>query len=128
MILDTTFLIDLEREMMKKTPGKAMKFLKDHPGDVMRICVITLGELSEGYAEGSEKELQEMTAPYDIVEIGKETALIYGRFSRAQRAAGCRIGDNDLWIAATARELDEPLVTRDDGHSARVSGLTILTY
>lgn len=128
MILDTTFLIDLERELLKKIPGKAMKFLTDHPEAVMRISVVTLGELAEGYADDKGKDLQEMTAPYDIVEIGKETALAYGRLSRAQRAAGSRMGDNDLWIAAAAIQRGETLVTRNGGHFDKIPNLSITTY
>jgi tRNA(fMet)-specific endonuclease VapC len=128
MILDTTFLIDLERELIKKKPGTASGFLKAYAEAVMRISVITLGELCEGYRGEDEHALLELVQPYDIVEIGKEISLRYGKISRIQRNAGTRIGDNDLWIAATALALGEPLVTRDASHFPRIPQLSILSY
>ncbi len=38
------------------------------------------------------------------------------------------MGDNDLWIAATALAEDLPLVTRDARHLGRVAGLRLLSY
>jgi predicted nucleic acid-binding protein len=37
------------------------------------------------------------------------------------------LGDNDIWIAATALELDAPLVTRDRTHFERGPELPIVT-
>jgi tRNA(fMet)-specific endonuclease VapC len=128
MILDTTFLIDLEREIVRLVPGSASEFLKAYPDAIMRISVITLGELCEGYKSGNESALMELVQPYDLVEIGKEISLRYGKISRIQRDEGTRIGDNDLWIAATALELGEPLVTRDASHFPRIPHLSILSY
>jgi predicted nucleic acid-binding protein len=49
MIVDTTFLIDLEREVSRRQPGPAMEFLARNHAQAMRISVITFGELAEGY-------------------------------------------------------------------------------
>ena len=48
--------------------------------------------------------------------------------SRMLRATVSRLGDNDLWIAATALDAGEPLVARDREHFGRVPGLTVAGY
>ena len=128
MIADTTFLIDLEREIARRQPGPAMEFLAHHHEQTMLISVITFGELAEGYEDPAAPGLEELTAPYGIVEITRSIGRRYAMISRALRIAGGRWGDNDLWIGATALEVGEPLVTRDVDHFSRIAGLTVLGY
>jgi predicted nucleic acid-binding protein len=52
----------------------------------------------------------------------------YAASSRTLRSQGVRIGDNDIWIAATAREAAEPLVTRDVDRFRRIPGLDVRSY
>ena len=60
MIVDTTFLIDLEREIARRQPGPAMEFLARNHAQTMRISVVTFGELAEGYEDPSAPELEEL--------------------------------------------------------------------
>jgi len=128
MIVDTTFLIDLEREIARRQPGSAMDFLARNLAQVMRISVVTFGELAEGYEDPAAPGLEELIAPYGIVEITRSIGRRYGAISRALRSSGTRWGDNDIWIGATAIEVGEPLVTRDLDHFSRIDGLTVLGY
>lgn len=128
MIIDTTFLIDLEREIARGQPGPAMTFLERQPTRTMRISVVTLGEIAEGYEDQAAPGLRELLAPYGIIEITAAIAMRYAAVSRDLRSAGIRTGDNDLWIGVTAMEADEPLVTRDQEHFRRMKGLTVLGY
>ena len=128
MIVDTTFLIDFEREVARGREGAAMAFLAHHATEVLRISVVTYGELAEGYADPLAPELAELVAPYGLVEVTKSVGSRYGVISRALRASGERWGDNDLWIAATALESNEPVVTRDAEHFARIAGLDVQGY
>ena len=128
MIVDTTFLIDLEREVARGMEGRAMAFLASHAAEILRISVVTYGELAEGYADPQAPELSELVAPYGLVEITKSIGSRYGGISRALRASGDRWGDNDLWIAATALETGEPVVTRDTDHFARIPTLLVSGY
>ena len=41
---------------------------------------------------------------------------------------GTPLGDNGLWIAATALEIDTALVTRDRRRFDRIPNLRLLTY
>jgi predicted nucleic acid-binding protein len=128
MIVDTTFVIDLEREILRRQPGPAMEFLAGHPAQTMRISVITLGEIAEGYADPEAPGLEELLAPYEIVDITRAVGKRYAAISRVLRSTGSRWGDNDLWIGATALEVGEPLVTRDRDHFSRITGLSVLGY
>jgi tRNA(fMet)-specific endonuclease VapC len=128
MIVDTTFLIDLEREIARRQPGPAMEFLGRNDAQTMRISVITFGELAEGYGDPAAPGLEELIAPYGMVEISVSIGRRYAAISRALRSSGSRRGDNDLWIAATALEVGEPLVTRDLEHFRRIAGLTVTGY
>jgi len=128
VIVDTTFLIDVEREIAQRQPAHAMEFLSRHHAQVMRISVVTLGELAEGYTDPEGPSLAELTAPYGVIEISLAIARKYASISRSLRASGSRWGDNDLWIAATALDAGEPLVTRDPDHFSRIRGLEVLHY
>jgi len=128
MIVDTTFLIDLEREIARRHPGPAMDFLARNHAQTMRISVITFGELAEGYEDQAAPGLEELVAPYGIVDITRAIGRRYAAISRVLRSSGSRWGDNDLWIGATALEVGEALVTRDLDHFSRINGLTVLGY
>ncbi len=128
MLFDTTFLIDLQREALRQAPGRAFRFLETHPDMPMRISVVTLGEMAEGFPGDRKADFLSLVQPYEVIPLSRETAWQYGQASRALRAGGDRIGDNDLWIACTALELGVPLVTRDRRHFDRIEGLRIITY
>ena len=48
LILETTFLIDLEREAARKTPGPAYGFLAARPTEPLFITFTVAGELAAG--------------------------------------------------------------------------------
>ncbi len=128
MIVDTTFLIDLEREISRGQPGPAMECLARNRAQAMRISVITFGELAEGWEDPAAPGFEELVAPFGIVEISRSIGAKYAAISRVLRSSGSRWGDNDLWIGATALEVGEPLLTRDLDHFSRIPGLTTLGY
>lgn len=105
-----------------------MEFLARNHAQVMRISVITLGELAEGYEDPTATGFEELIAPYGIVEMTRSIGMRYAAISRLLRSSGSRWGDNDLWIGATALEVGEPLVTRDLDDFSRITGLTALGY
>ena len=86
------------------------------------VNAIVLGELVGGFAAGSRQaanvsELREFPslAQVKVVPITAMTADVYGELYASLRAAGTPVPTNDMWIAASAVELDVPLVT-DDRH------------
>jgi len=56
--------------------------------------------------------LDELIAPYGIVEITRSIGRRYAVVSRALHSTGSRLGDNYIWIGATALEGGEPLLAR----------------
>ncbi|HRG57101.1 MAG TPA: type II toxin-antitoxin system VapC family toxin, partial [Lacunisphaera sp.] len=59
---------------------------------------------------------------------GEHVAWIASRLSRDLDRRGLPIGDNDIWIAATALAYRLPLVSRNARHFDRVPGLNIEEY
>ena len=55
------------------------------------------------------------------------TAKIYGELRAALAKAGTPIPENDIWIAALAKEFQLPLAARD-AHFERIPGLTVLKW
>jgi predicted nucleic acid-binding protein len=85
VIVDTTFLIDLEREISRRQPGLAMEFLARNHAQTMRISVVTLGELAEGCEDPAAPGLEELVAPYGIIEITRAIGVKYAAISRGLR-------------------------------------------
>ena len=83
------------------------------------------GELAEGYEDPAAPGLEELIAPYGIVEITRSIGRRYAMISRALRIAGGRWGDNDLWIGATALEVGIVQFEREQRHRSldRLHGL-----
>ena len=126
MILDTTFLIDLQREFRKEVEGPARKFLFQLPGVRFQISVITASEFLEGFDPQEEGEPFIRNLPWIPVDaaIGRKVAI----YRRSLRLNGQMIGDFDLLIGATAAVLRLPLVTANPEHFRRLDGLDVVTY
>ena len=112
MLLDSSYLIDLEEEIAERKFGPALAFANAHRRSKPRISVITLGEIAAGSANDS--VTRQFIARYRVVTLNPEIAYLAGRLERALSRHGRRLGENDNWIAATALYYGEPLVTNDD--------------
>jgi tRNA(fMet)-specific endonuclease VapC len=128
MLFDTTFLIDQERELKRGRVGPVQAFLSKHPTAPLYISVISAGEFAEGFAAGQETDCWFCLRPYTILTIDREIAWRASQLSRQLRAERQVIGDNDLWIAATALHHKLALVTANSQHFQRVAGLQVLIY
>jgi len=56
-----------------------------------------------------------------------ETANLYGQIRSALARAGTPIPENDIWIAALAKEFQLPLAARDS-HFDLIAGLQVLKW
>ena len=128
MLLDTTFLIDLQREAVRRSPGPAFRFLRTRPESPVRISVVTYAEFAKGFPPEQKDLCSELLQPYQVLDISLDIAWKYGQISRRLRQLGRRIGDNDLWIACTALHSELELVTRDAEHFRRVPNLHVVDY
>jgi len=66
--------------------------------------------------------------PFHVLPCALDVCWHSGHADRHLRANGIIIGVNDLWIAATGLAYGMPVVTCNDRHYRRVSGLEVLSY
>jgi len=129
MILDSTFLVDLERERKRGEEGAAVTFLRAHEDISFAITFTIAGELAAGRSLGSDREKWErFIRPFRLFDYSPEVAWLFGGSFRQLQRDGRMIGANDLWIAATALANDVPVVTRNNGDFSRVEGLKVFGY
>ncbi len=100
------------------------KRLKDwfNAGTDIVVPTIVIGELRAGFAVGNRaKENEELLqrfldSPNVFIEtISDRTTKIYAQIYSGLRNKGRPIGTNDMWIAAIALQIDNELLTLDEG-------------
>jgi predicted nucleic acid-binding protein len=128
LILETTFLIDLEREALRSAPGPAHQFLEDHASARLHMALVTAGELAAGPRLSGRPTWESLIGRFEVIPPDVDVAWRFGQTFRYLKENGLLIGANDLWIAATALEAGMPLVTRNQGHFRRVPELEVLGY
>ena len=83
------------------------------------LSVISVGELlafsrNASWGGGKEARLRELVANLTIVDVNREPVLTaYADLSAHLKRAGRPMGQNDVWIAATARATGATLLTID---------------
>ena len=129
MILDSTFLVDFEREARRSNAGPATRFLEHHADEPLMITFTIAGELAAGDSLGRHRSRwEEFIRPFNLLEYTADVGWHFGEIYRELKAAGQLIGANDIWIAATARTYQVKLVTRNHQDFSRIKGITVLGY
>ncbi|MFM8683271.1 MAG: type II toxin-antitoxin system VapC family toxin [Chthoniobacterales bacterium] len=129
MILDSSFLVDFERESAKSKAGRATQFLQAQPHEELCITFTIAGEMAAGESMGRDRAKWEtFIRPFRFLDYNDEIAWRFGDIYRELRRRGTLIGANDMWIAATALTNDQPIVTRNADDFNRVPGLEVLSY
>jgi tRNA(fMet)-specific endonuclease VapC len=128
LILDTSFLIDFERENNRGRSGPAIVFLEANEDARLYITFTIAGELAAGLSLADRGRWEEFLAPFHILALNAEVSWEYGRACRYLQENGRLIGANDLWIAATALAHGMPILTRNVEHFRRVPGLQVENY
>ncbi len=127
--VDTTFLIDLQRE--RKTDvgdGAAHRFLRGLPDAELFLSTVALGEFAEGFDRVEHPIVAAMREGHTLVPVDDQTALVYARVVRQLRRRGELIGTNDLWIGCTSLRLGIPIVTANTSDFRRIDGLGVMQY
>lgn len=121
MLFDTTFFIDLAEELQARRPGACVAFLKANRHAPRQVSVVTIGEYAVG---ATAAETRRFFRGFQPLALGRDLAIFAGRL---QATLPFELGENDLWIAATALREGLPLVSRDAAFR-RVPALDVRTY
>jgi predicted nucleic acid-binding protein len=107
-LLDSSFLIDLERETAAGRVGPARRFLNALRGRPLVVSIVSVEELLEGAVDESAAfaSIQRFTIQGLHLAQARRCALM-------QRRASRRLGENDAWLLATAESLDADVVGAD---------------
>jgi tRNA(fMet)-specific endonuclease VapC len=128
LILETSFLIDLEREQRRGRPGRAVDFLDASEDARYYVTFTTAGELAAGVAMAEREAWEAFLAALYVLPSTPDVSWEYGRAFRHLQKNRQMIGANDLWIAATALAYRMPVVTDNVAHYQRVPGLDVRGY
>ena len=101
---------------------------------VIPVCVpwVVLGELHFGAQRARRRQEQldcigDLLAYAEVLFADRETPEVYGQVKADLARIGKPIPENDIWIAAMARQYGLPLATRD-GHFDHVPQLITLAW
>jgi predicted nucleic acid-binding protein len=122
LLLDTSFLVEFEDELVRARSGPASAVLAARRRRAAAISIITLGEFAEGFTDP--RALVEFLAPFRVVQLSRAIAW---HMAALQGSLARRLGENDAWIAATALSYEATLVARDKGFE-RVPRLDYLPF
>jgi predicted nucleic acid-binding protein len=128
MLVDTDFLIDLQRGLRRQRSSGAWRFASEHPDSVLHISLVTWMEFAEGFPLEHKDECSRFLRDFPVLSPDESVAWRASPIARELRQAGTHIGDHDVWIASTAIEHEMPLITRNTRHFQRVPRLQLLAY
>lgn len=126
MLFDSEFLIRYSGQRGKVSKETTDKFVVRHLDAPLYTSRVCWAEFAEGCDTIAlvEKKLGQ----FAVLEIDERVAWEASRISRALDRSGQHIGDNDIWIAATALAYSLPLVSRNARHFKRITGLELVEY
>jgi predicted nucleic acid-binding protein len=108
VLLDTSFLIELERETSRGETGPARQFLASLRGRQLVISIVSVEELLEGATDEAAAfaSLQRFAIQGLHLAQARRCALL-------QRRASRRMGEHDAWLVATAESINADVVGAD---------------
>ena len=106
--------------------------IKLNQADSIKIPSIALGEFLFGIQQSRDRLeylefLNEHLPSVEIVSVSEETAKHYSEVRLELKKIGKPIPVNDTWIAAVARQLNEPILT-NDRHFDHVEKIEVLNF
>jgi len=124
---DTSFLIRLWRD---RESGPERQFIEQHALETVGLPWIVKAEFLRGAvaANQDEKAVAEFLARYPTVWPTENTLMLYAKLYSDLRRKNQMIGANDLWIAASALELQKPLLTSNTREFIRVPDLRLVEH
>lgn len=128
MILDTNFLVALERETRRQHAGPATTFLLQSSSQDFCVTPTIEGEMACGVSMANRTAWESLLRPFRRLPITHSVAWHYGEIYRHLAATGNLIGTNDLWIAASGLAHSQAVVTRNVTEFQSVPALSVVTF
>lgn len=121
-LLDSNIVIDIFRG--DPTTIARVKKIK-----TIYVPVIVIGELYYGANKSAQTpkrilEIEQLERSVIILDVTKSTARFYGKIKDELRIKGKPIPENDVWIAAIAKENGLTLLTKDN-HFDNVDSIVV---
>jgi predicted nucleic acid-binding protein len=107
-LLDSSYLIDLERETASAEIGPGRRFLSLLRGRPLVVSVVSVEELLEGEIREADALAALQRFPIQGLRLAQAR-----RCALLQRRASRRLGENDAWLVATAESIDADVVAAD---------------
>ncbi|MEO1368591.1 MAG: type II toxin-antitoxin system VapC family toxin [Acidobacteriota bacterium] len=125
MILDTNAVSAL----LSGDPALAERLAN---ADRHHLPVIVVGEYRYGLMRSRHRRqlgllLDSLVRESIVLRIDENTARSYAEVRDELRTSGRPIPENDVWIAALARQHGEPVISRDK-HFEAVQGLRVISW
>ena len=124
-LLDTNVIIALfaaERNVLQRLEKADQVFVP-----AIAVGELLYGALKSGPARSNVARIEEFAAANSVLACDLETARHYGRIKDRLRRKGRPLPENDIWIAALARQHRLTLVSRD-AHFAEVEKLRVASW
>ena len=128
VLLDTNVL-----SYILKNNTRGAKYAPHIEGKIPVISFITVAEMYFGaykakWGVKSFKKLETFLKKYTVIEFNYQICHEWGIIKAELQEIGCPVDDeNDLWIAATARVADVPLITHNPRHFINIPSLAVIT-
>ena len=132
--VDTSFLVDLKREIARERPGPAFGVMESLDGkDVLGVSVFVVCELRAGaelfkHPEREHALLDELLDGFVVTYPEERFARTYARQVAILNRSRKVVEAFDLLSASAALLDDAPLVTKNVKDFSRVPGLRVVGY
>lgn len=121
LLLDTTFISDLDSELVARRTGPARELFARMRSAEIFVSVVTVAEF---YEKRGREAARELASRFAVLGLHVADALSCGQLQTRSRR---RLGENDAWLAAQALRGGLAVVTRDQRFDD-VPGLEVVRY
>jgi len=129
MILDTSFLVDL----LRGRPEAVKKIVEiEKRNEPVATTSVSVFEIWQGIpkkaSESQVEKVLELLRSVNSISLDFDSALEAGEIQRKLKAKGEMIDPEDAMIAGIAKVQRKKILTRNEKHFGRITGLELETY
>jgi tRNA(fMet)-specific endonuclease VapC len=131
--LDTSFLVDLMREVRRRTRGPATRLLEELPDPSFGVSIFVLCELEAGASRAANpaaerQQVDEMIGALELSLPDRRFAATYASALESLYRRRLNVDTMDLLIGCSALVDGAVLVTRNVRHFSMIESLRLITY